>query len=456
MPDVIVPGSPVIVPSPGVNAADNTPGTSNLSRNLAMLGSSPAQQRIKRAALRGEATNPINLPLAVGVTMSIDAAADATLTRIFSGLAGGTPLTSRTLLEISTSTGGCPKLDVNGRLNFPVANTSNISGATPTPGNLASVLPDTPGYNAWGWEWHTLVTGAKAQIRQVGFTTHALRILVNGRYVGNLQPQAFPASGSGNYITLTFDTAEERLITLQGMQNDAIVSLHVPPGGSARKPSKALDRVLALCGGDSITEGTGCQWPALQAWFKVLARRMGFGDARQVGVGSTGYFSNNGGNRKTLRQQIADWPVVNSDISMADVDIVFLSAGVNDSSQTSAAAWQAEVAATISAARAMCPNALIVVTGTNSGIGGPGAVYTNLENLIINGFNLAADPRSLFIPFATAPVPPLFGTGTVAAPKADGNNDLGLNADALHPMNIGAAAIASHVQSYLVNYINAL
>lgn len=426
-----------------------------LSESLAARGISPAQQRIKRAAVRGEATNPISLPLATGVTMTIEATADAALTRIFSGQAGGTALTSRTIQEVSYATGGCATLDINGRLNFPVANTANIGGTAPTPGNLGSVLTSTPGYNAWGWEWHTIVMGGKVQIRQVGFTTHALRVLVNGRYVGSLLPQNFISSGSSNYITLVFDTAEARVVTLQGMQNDAIVSLHVPPGGSATKPSKAIDRVTALCGGDSITEGTGCTYPGLEAWFKVLSRRMGWADARQVGVGSTGYFSNNNGNRKTLRQQITDWPIVNSDLNMADVDLTFLSAGVNDSGTSSPTAWRDEVSATIQAARNVTPNALIVVTGTNSGIGGPGATYVNLEGWLRDGFNAAADARSLFIPFATAPIPPLAGTGTVGAPAGNGNNDLGLNADALHPNAIGATAIARHVEAALLNYLNA-
>lgn len=222
-----------------------------------------------------------------------------------------------------------------------------------------------------------------------------------------------------------------------------MVSIAVASGFTVARVASPPEGALALCTGDSYSEGTGASIPGLFAWTKILGRKMGWTDVRQVAVGSTGYLSNGGGNRKTIRGQIADWGVVNSDISMDDVAAVTVAGGYNDYSQPNMATLlQSEVLATLQAIRAKCPNAVIFVYGSHTGARGPDATTIQVENLIKAAFNQWGDANSYFIPIATASPPWITGTGNTSSPKGDGTADTLISPDGSHPNDAGHAVIA--------------
>ncbi len=400
------------------------------------LLSGQAIARVKRALARAAAFNPEDAPAdTTGVTLSMEAAADPALTRIYGAVAGGTALTSTTLDRVARFSGGRATIDTNLRYIFPVA-----SIAPAVNGQLASLLPATPSYQAWGYEVEFSVPDAvKVQLRMSGFTTHGIRVLENGHYL-NKAPLPFQANGSQNYPTLVFADRRPRTIRIEGMQNDELVHVAVAPAASIAKSEGPQDRVIALCTGDSYSEGTGSTFPGLLAWTKALGRRLGWSDTRQVAVGQTGYLSNANNLRSTVRQQVANWFIVNNDLVGTDVDVVCIAAGYNDYTQPPAAV-QAEAYLTWQAIRAACPNAIIFVFGSHAGMRGPDAQTLAVDAAIQTAFAQWADSRAFFVPIASDPAPWMFGTGTTVVPNGTGNTDFTSTNDG-HPADFGHAVYA--------------
>jgi len=416
--------------------ASPIPDVDGIHKDLQTSGISASQQRIKRAATRAAAFNQEDADIAQNVSLTMDSSADATLTRIYSSVAGANPLLNRTLFQVTRMTGGRPTFTEDGtnRIVFPSASIApSTSGA-----NLSSNLLSTPSYNAWGWEVETVTDAAKVQFRLAGNTVSGIRVTVDGRYVSKAALN-YANTNSQNYPTLIFPDRRPRVIRLEGAGGSGqLVSLAVAPTANCARSEGPLDRVLALCTGDSYSEGIGASIPGLFAWTKALGRRMGWSDTRIVAVGQTGYLSNSSGNRKPIRRQIADWPVVNADINMSDVDVVCVAGGFNDYSQANVLTLlQAEVVATIQAIRAMCPNAMIVIFGSHAGARGPDAQTLNVEALVQAGFAQAGDERSYYVPLAADASPWTFGTGYVGTPNNSGNSDVAIAADGSHPSDLG-------------------
>jgi hypothetical protein len=386
--------------------------------------------KLKRAASRAAASNPEDAPENTEATLAMATTADATLTRVYGGVAGGTALTGTPLTSVSRFTGGRVTLDASSRFVVPVASVGPAIN-----GNVASLLPATPSYSAWGWENEFGTDATRVQIRMAGFTSHAVRVLVDGRYVSKT-PLAFAANSSGNYLTIDFAARKPRTIQIQGMQNDQIVTVAVGPTASLWRVAAAQDRIVAFVTGDSYSEGTGATYPGLYAWDKIAGRQLGWGDTRQLAVGQTGFLSNAGGLRSTIRQQVANWFTVNSDLTGADVDVVVVAGGFNDYVSTPALVHP-EVLLTLQTIRAACPNAIIFVLGSHSGARGPDAQTLAIDGAIQAGFAAWADPRSAFIANASDLSPWTFGTGYTGATNGSGNSDVTIAADGSHPSDLG-------------------
>ncbi|WP_022687640.1 hypothetical protein [Sphingomonas phyllosphaerae] len=191
-------------------------------------------------------------------------------------------------------TGGRPTFTEDGtnRIVFPSASIAPaVTGA-----NLTNTLQSTPSYNAWGWEVETVTDALKVQFRLVGNTVSGVRMTVDGKYVSKAALN-YASNNSQNYATLVFPDRRPRVIRLEGAGGSGqLVSLAVAPTANCARSEGPLDRVLALCTGDSYSEGAGASIPGMFAWTKALGRRMGWSDTRVVAVGQTGYISNGGGN----------------------------------------------------------------------------------------------------------------------------------------------------------------
>ena len=401
-------------------------------QDLAAIDPSLSFQRIKRAAARSAAFNPEDGAAdSTGITLTMEAAADATLTRIYTPRpANGAPeLTATPLSAVCRFTGGRATIDTNLRYVFPVA-----SIAPATNGQLATFLPATPSYQAWGYEVETVTDATKVQVRMSGFTTHGVKVMVNGSFVSKTAT-AFQANGSSNYLTLVFTTRELRTITILGMQNDEFVSIAVAPTSKLSKGAGQVDGVVALHAWDSFGEGIGATLPGLEAGTKIMGRRMGWADSRQVSVGQTGFLSTASGTRSTLRQQIPFWFQVNDDIAPERVDVLTIGHGYNDYTNTPEAV-QAEAALAFPACRAACPNALIIVFGVHSGKRGPDAQTLSIAAAVKAAFDQWADPRSIYIADADSVSPVMFGTGDSVTTNGSGNTDFNSTNDG-HPTTKG-------------------
>ena len=364
-------------------------------------------------------------------TITMGATADAALTKIHSGVAGA----NSAMPSVARFTGGRYALESNNRAIFPVAN------AAPASGSLSALMPATPGYSAWGHETTFSYTGSRLQFRLSGNTVRGWRVRVNGKYVSKAATMN-QANSSSNYLTLDFPTSGAKTIVLEGSGSDQVVHIAMAPGDTIAQVASPPATVISLNTGDSYSEGTGATIPGLFAWVKIAGRRLGETDIRQVAVGSTGYLSNNAGARKTIRQQVADWPIVNSDINMSDVAKVRVAGGYNDYSQANIATLlQPEVLATLQAIRTMCPNAVVMVYGSHTGARGPDATTIQVENLIKAAFDQWGDANSYFIPVATASPAWITGTGYVGATNGSGTSDTLISADGSHPNDAGHKVI---------------
>ncbi len=414
--------------------ATGSPRTSPITATLTAAATTSAMlARLKRANTAALASNPEDQAAdATLATITMAATADASLTKIHSGVAGTNPA----MPAVARFTGGRYALESNNRAIFPVAN------AAPSNGSLSALLPATPGYSAWGYEKEFEYTGSRLQFRLSGNVARGWRVRVNGKYVSKSATMN-QANSSSNFLTLDFPTAAKKVVVLEGSGSDQIVHIAMAAGDTIAQVASPPEGAISLNTGDSYSEGTGATIPGLFAWVKIAGRRLGETDIRQVAVGSTGYLSNSGGNRKTIRQQVADWPVVNSDINMADVAKVRVAGGYNDYAQANMPTLlQPEVLATLQAIRAMCPNAVVMVYGSHTGARGPDATTIQVENLIKAAFNQWADPNSYFIPIATASPPWITGTGYVGATNGSGTSDTLISADGSHPNDAGHKVIS--------------
>lgn len=140
------------------------------------------------------------------------------------------------------------------------------------------------------------------------------------------------------------------------------------------------------CFGDSITEGPfyGNLLNPGDGWCNQLGRKANW-NTISMGVGGTGYLAGSPNDAVTRIDTIADYP---------NMDMLIIAMGINDGGSTAAALTTA-ASATISRARALQPNMLIVVLGPWRG---PGQAISQAQfDGIKAGFNAVADNRMLFV-----------------------------------------------------------
>jgi lysophospholipase L1-like esterase len=403
--------------------------------SLSGVNRTTLNEKLRVAMNRAAAFNPEDADVATGVTMSVAGTLDASLTKSY--VAG-------TDYQQFGWTGGKPTLDNSVRIQMPVASLA------PANGNLSSTLPATPSYNANGWEMKFWSDSPLIQIRMGGNTARGFRVVVDGRYVTKSITN-YAANSSANYITLDFaGVYKPRRIELHAGGADEFVAAYVMPLASIWPP--ATPGVTAVTFGDSYGEGQGISPAgATQAWPKLTGRMMGWDEVRQFNVGSTGYLSDNGGLRSTLRTQLASIMTLNSDLVPADVGVVVIGNGYNDLS-FGGSAVQAEVAIVLPMIRTMFPNARIVVLGSWAGARGPGSSTVSIEQGIQAAFNAWGDPNSDFIPVspvASSSASWFWGTGYVGATNASGNSDRLVGTDGTHPTVAGQEVIARRIASAL-------
>lgn len=256
---------------------------------------------------------------------------------------------------------------------------------------------------------------------------------VDGQYAG------FPASGTINSrhtFYLTFASQTTRIITLRGrfylcgVRTNSASGIYAAP--TAQRP-----RVLVL--GDSYSEPTTSDAAASRArhgWLYQLGLALNW-DVWSCGAGGTGYVKTNG-SRGTFGSRVA------TDVTPWSPDIVIVSGGINDGGRVSDyAAYQTTVEQCIANIRAGCSASIILTGPIWRGYAGSG---TSDQERIGAAIVAAGSKANLFIPTANW----ITGTGKQSAPAGNGNADVIIGPDNVHPTIIGHAYIAMRMSNAIL------
>lgn len=174
--------------------------------------------------------------------------------------------------------------------------------------------------------------------------------------------------------------------------------------------------------GDSFAEGVGAQFGALDGYAQAMGRILGFDDWIVAGAGGTGLLQPNGARVNYLSRLSAD--VINQ-----APDLIVLQCTQNDNSLPLTQV-HANLSAIIQAIRAALPQSIVVILGVWNANSSPSALATAL-----NG-DLAATALGLGVPYIDQ-LSWITGSGNIGAPAGNGNADIYVSPDGVHPSAAG-------------------
>lgn len=199
--------------------------------------------------------------------------------------------------------------------------------------------------------------------------------------------------------------------------------------------------------GDSLTQG-GYHSPYQpgQDWVSQVGTLLGCDDVANMAQGGTGFISDNFGQKTTYMQRIERFASLNADVYV-------IAGNHNDLSYPAADQIQAALRY-FKKLRELQPKAVIVVFGVNplQGESSDSGGVRNAELNLKAAFDQWADDNAYFVPIATDPNGPwITGTGSVDAPKGDGNKDLFYTSKDGHPLQRGVDYFAQRYAQALKN-----
>lgn len=275
-------------------------------------------------------------------------------------------------------------------------------------------------------------------------TAGHIRISVDGRQLTELmQPVGGSSAGSTHLLTVNLGVAKPRVVRF----DCSVVpfgGVFLPPTATMWQPFQPVKRAMVL--GDSLSGGSAMN-TALGAgtWFTRSMLMLGYEDAWQEGIGSTGYI--------TAGTAVVFQDRVSVDVTPWAPDVLFIWGGYNDNGGSQPAI---DTAADLlySTIKTALPNTVIYVIGCWSPTGSPGSGITNTDN------TLKASAAAANLPFISPLTGQIYdstgtlvathgawitGTGTTSSPTGSGNADLYIGSDGVHPTDAGHAYIARRV-----------
>ena len=383
--------------------------------------------KLRRLAAQAVTSNPLDSPLAVGVTMTITPRQMTSLTKSY------LPTTTPDAFAVH---GGTPTVFSQTYWYFPVSDQS-----PDVHGNVGP-FGTNKGLDAWGWEVEFTTDAPLVMIKVFGYASPQsnFRVITDDHYVIQAST-TFAVNGGISYIELDFaGVRRDRHIQFRSMLGNLFGGVLVDPQSTVSAPSQT-DVVKVVVTGDSYTDRMG--YPNSGTipdgmWSHVLANDLGWRDVRQVAVGATGYL-NDGGTRLPIQGQIPRW------IGLQP-DVVVFAAGYNDNPVPAAPLTAAALLA-FRTVRAGLPKAMIVVLGPWAGSGGQSATTLAKEAAIAAAFRLFDDGNSFFIPQENIAAPWLTGTGYIGHANGIGNADTYISADGIHPSDAGYAYLGHRAAS---------
>lgn len=229
------------------------------------------------------------------------------------------------------------------------------------------------------------------------------------------------------YVKLAFGSSAPRKIEIRLGATTRLVGMNYGALYSVWR-AEAGDQPLGIVLGDSYVNGSGTDHIG-GAWPRVLGELLG-ADVFTSGGSGTGYLTTTGSILRTFRQRI-------SDLSLTEraPDFCIIAGGFNDYDKD-ADLLRAEVAATVQAARAQLGEGVPIFVSNSYTTSG--RVVTSagaISQAIVNGFADADVSDAFFIDnLADAWIS---GTGKVGSTTGNGNADIYVSADGLHPPQAG-------------------
>ncbi|MFD5675601.1 hypothetical protein [Streptomyces sp. NPDC127040] len=371
--------------------------------------------------------------------------------------------TSISVAQTSTPTSGYLKYapagvaltgsDTTGPFTYLGAGSFQIGSGTPDSSNVLPITryPNTRGTLSSSQSTWSVTFGTDATTMQVRFNFQAAgcyRLWVDGRpYTDLMQPVGGTTPGSTHLMTVNLGLAQPRVIRLD-FSVVPFGGVHLPPGATMWAQPAPSRRIMVL--GDSIPGGSSMNTGGgAGTWFPRVARALGYSDAWNESLGSTGYIT--AGSTATLGTRA---PI---DVIPHAPDVLLVAAGYNDNggSQPSISAAAASLYSAITTG---LPGTDVYVIGCWSPTGSPGASITNTDTTLRTA---AATAGLRFISPITGSVynaagalvathgPWITGTGRVGATTGTGNADTFIGTDAVHPTDPGHKYLAARVVAAL-------
>jgi lysophospholipase L1-like esterase len=343
--------------------------------------------------------------------------------------------------------------DVTGPFTYLGAGTFQIGTGTPDSSNVLPTTryPNTRGTLSSSQSIWSVTFGTDATALQLRFnyqTAGCYRLWVDGRpYTDLMQPIGGTTPGSTHLMTINLGLAQPRVIRFD-FSVVPFGGVHLPPGATMWAQPIPSRRLMVL--GDSIPGGSSMNTAGgAGTWFGRVARTLGYIDAWNEALGSTGYIT--AGSTATLGTRA---PI---DVIPNTPDVLIVAAGYNDNGGSQPAISSA-AASLYSAITTGLPDCDVYVIGCWSPTGSPGASITNTDTTLRTAAAAAGLP---FISPITGSVynaagtlvathgPWITGTGRVGATTGTGNADTYIGTDAVHPTDAGHAYLAGRIVAAL-------
>lgn len=318
--------------------------------------------------------------------------------------------------ELFRAIGGVPNYS-SGRIPANTVISGGTDGATKAPTSTA---------------WEFMFDGQVFELYTFG-STIKFRVLVNDQYISKAG-HSFGTTSNTTACYAAFDLGSRavRKITVESEQNWVFKGVNLPDFTADVWAPTADDTIRAAVVGDSYTLGSQATLRP-DNWANRLGKLIGIDDIWNMGLSGTGYIAATASASKFLDRL--------PDLVACAPDVVIVHGGYNDASQTPSAV-QVAVTAYLQAVRAALPEALIFVLGCNAGCTGPSTAHVATEVAIAAAVTAINDPYTFFVPVsptANSAASWLYGTGKVGATASNGNADLYVGPDGVHPSDAGYA-----------------
>jgi lysophospholipase L1-like esterase len=281
------------------------------------------------------------------------------------------------------------------------------------------------------------VDAIKVEFQFTGSAGAKLRFIVDGQYA-SLTETPLAVAGGFSYATLDFTSAGGRRvrdIIVETYQAQFGSNVSVGPTGTLQKPGGTIRKMFVLGDSYCIANAT----TILNCFPGVLGDYLGIANVNNGGVGNTGWLANNGGANLSARQRIVP------DVVPFAPDLLLITMGYNDVAMNMTA-LQNEVTATLQAVRQQPVLANIPIIVCPFGGSHTTAVSIPAETAIQAGVAAARSPFTYFIPTVNGPNGPwMTGTGNTGALAGNGNCDIYMSVDGVHPNDTGQAYLAGRL-----------